>query len=46
LIPGSCVEVLAFSEWDRNLELQVQGRNETVVVGPAVSAQILVERTE
>jgi DtxR family Mn-dependent transcriptional regulator len=46
LLPGSRLEIVDYSELDQNLKLEVDGRDETVIIGPAVSAQIFVERTE
>lgn len=46
LLPGSRLEIVDYTEVDQNLEIEVDGQSQTVIIGPAVSTQILVERTE
>jgi DtxR family Mn-dependent transcriptional regulator len=46
LLPGSRLEIVDYTELDQNLEIEVDGQSQTVIIGPAVSTQILVERTE
>lgn len=45
LLPGSRLQIVDYSELDQNLKIEVDGRDQTII-GPAVSGQILVERTE
>ncbi|MFH2038413.1 MAG: metal-dependent transcriptional regulator [Chloroflexota bacterium] len=43
LVPGEKVSLLAHSPFDGNLSLQIDQQAETVVLGPLVAGQILVE---
>ena len=43
IVPGSCIDVLAFSYFDDNLTLQVEGCAEPEVLGIRVTRQIFVE---
>ena len=43
IVPGACVDVLAYSTFDDNLTLQVEGCPEPEVLGARVTRQIFVE---
>jgi DtxR family Mn-dependent transcriptional regulator len=43
LVPGARLKITAFSPFDENLHLQVNGEDADVVVGPAISREIYVE---
>jgi len=43
LVPGEKVRLLAHSPFDGNLSLQIDQQAETVVLGPVVAGQILIE---
>jgi DtxR family Mn-dependent transcriptional regulator len=42
VIPGASLTVLDYSRFDGNLHLQINGQEETVVLGPRVARQIFV----
>lgn len=46
LVPGSQVTILDYSAYDDNLQVQVQGQAEPVVLGPRVTRQIYMEVQE
>ena len=43
LLPGVEISILDYSPFDDNLYLQVQGRPESIVLGPRITGQIFVE---
>lgn len=43
LRPGATFQVTAFSPFDQNLSLQIDDREEPVVLGPSVTSQVYVE---
>lgn len=43
IIPGSCIEVVAYSEFDDNLTIRVQNRSEACVLGIRITRQIFTK---
>jgi DtxR family Mn-dependent transcriptional regulator len=43
IVPGACVDILAYSSFDDNLTIQVEGRTDPEVLGARVTRQIFVE---
>ncbi|MFM8320569.1 MAG: metal-dependent transcriptional regulator [Chloroflexota bacterium] len=43
LVPGAQVRVLTYSEFDRNLTIQIGGAAQDVVLGPAITQQVFVQ---
>jgi len=43
LIPKAQITILEYSPFDRNIHLQVNGTNESIVLGPDITRQIFVE---
>jgi DtxR family Mn-dependent transcriptional regulator len=43
LVPGIKFSVHTFSEFDQNLHINVTGKDETLILGPAITTQIFVE---
>ena len=43
LVPGAEVEVVAYSPFDQNTSLRVDGSEKLVIVGAAITSQIFVE---
>lgn len=46
LKPEAHVKILDYSPFDDNLRLEIEGREESVVLGPSVTSQVYVEVTE
>jgi len=44
VVPGAHFEVIAYSQFDENIKIQVIDREEPVVLGPGITCQIFVER--
>jgi DtxR family transcriptional regulator, Mn-dependent transcriptional regulator len=45
LTPGAHIQAVAFSSFDDNLTLHVEGRDEKVVLGPSITRHIYIELT-
>jgi DtxR family Mn-dependent transcriptional regulator len=43
VIPNARIEVLDYSDFDRNLKIQISVRDETIVLGPSITRNIFVE---
>ena len=43
LIPGARVKTLTVSRYDQLMPVQVQGRKDTVTLGPAITTRVFVE---
>jgi DtxR family Mn-dependent transcriptional regulator len=43
MVPGARFKVVAYSQFDENLKIQVSGREEPAVLGPGITCQIFVE---
>jgi hypothetical protein len=43
LVPGTAIQVEAYSYFDENLTLLVGEKEKVVVIGPAISSRIFVE---
>jgi DtxR family Mn-dependent transcriptional regulator len=43
LIPGACLKLLSVSLYDQLMSVQVRGRKETVILGPAITKRVFVE---
>ena len=46
LRPGVRIEIVAYSSFDQNLSLQVEGQEQLLVLGTAITSQIFVEVTK
>ena len=45
VVPDAKVKVVDFSEFDGNLHLQIEGKQDIVVLGPRITDQIFIEET-
>jgi hypothetical protein len=43
VIPGARITVLELSTYDQVMRLQVRGRKEPSILGPAITSQVFVE---
>ena len=43
VVPGASVAILEYSPFDDNLRIQVEGKKESIVLGPSVTNQVFVE---